>query len=110
MFYVAAMCSFINLLMVLFVFPESINKKKAKAPGKPSPVVIAPVAEETLTGVAEPGWLLRVFSPLTLFAPKKIQTPEGGYRKDWSLSILGIAMFVFLLATVSTAVTVSLGD
>ena len=33
-FYVAAMCSFVNLMLVLFFFPDSTDKRKAKAAQK----------------------------------------------------------------------------
>jgi len=48
----------------------------------------------------EQGWFLqRLLGPLALLAPKKIPRPEGGHRTDWSLTILGISLFMFLLAT-----------
>ena len=107
-FYVAAMCSFVNLLLVLFVFPESIEKKKAKALQSASATAAAShggdMPENKGSGSASQNWLQRCLSPLSFFVPKKIPRPEGGYRKDWSLTVLGIALFLFLLATVSIPV------
>lgn len=60
-----------------------------------------PVSEATTaTEPVKSGSMQRFLGPLALLAPKKIPKPEGGYRKDWSLTILGFALFMFLLATV----------
>lgn len=118
-FYVAAMCSFVNLLLVLFVFPESLAKKKANAAGKSVGRMVPVLVPATQAGTADPAggtaaspaWLLHVFTPLALLAPKKIPRPEGGYRRDWSLTVLGVGLFMFLLATVGSAVLhVSIGQ
>lgn len=109
-FYVAAICSFVNLLLVLFVFPESLTKKNAKAAGKSVDrivVVPVPVAQGQGDGAADPAVVggsrrfLGPLGPLALLAPKKLPRPEGGYRRDWSLTMLGFGLFMFLLATVS---------
>ena len=42
----------------------------------------------------------RSLGSLALLLPRKIQKPEGGYRTDWSLTVLASALFMFLLATV----------
>ncbi len=102
-FYIAVMCSFLNFLLVLFVFPESRNKKKA---AQDQPAVVQRVAlqaqDDGLTEQAQAmSWFQRSTSSLSLFVPKKISKPEGGYYRDWSLTFLGIALFMFLLAAVS---------
>ncbi|KAI0346310.1 MFS general substrate transporter [Trametopsis cervina] len=96
-FYVAAMCSFVNLLLVLFVFPESLDKKRAKE-GIQRAAMSGHGGVEA-TAVGKQSFCQRLLSPLALFAPKKITTPEGGYRRDWSLTILGLVFFSFLLST-----------
>ncbi len=113
-FYVAAMCSFVNLLLVLFVFPESLDKKKSKSgiqaeihstvstleaetPAK-SLVAIAPDAGGVVVGAGS--WLRSFLGSLALFMPKTIVTPHGGVKRDWSLTILGLSLFMFLLASV----------
>lgn len=110
-FYVAAMCSFINLLLVLFLFPESISKRRTQSgkPAVPAPAPIAvPEPGREATESSDPhrassvkqGWnMRRLLGPLALLAPKKMPRPEGGYRTDWSLFILGFSLFMFLLAT-----------
>lgn len=104
-FYIAVMCSFLNLLLVLFIFPESRNKKKA-AQDHPAPPAVAlravALQADGLTEQAQAmSWFQRSTSSLSLFVPKKISKPEGGYYRDWSLTFLGIALFMFLLAAVS---------
>ncbi|KIP10989.1 hypothetical protein PHLGIDRAFT_21891 [Phlebiopsis gigantea 11061_1 CR5-6] len=107
-FYVAAVCSFVNLLLVLFVFPESLTKRKSKAVGKVvDRIVVVPVPVVQAQGSiaidpAVKGGLQRFLGPLeplALLAPKKLPRPEGGYRRDWSLTVLGFGLFMFLLAT-----------
>lgn len=102
-FYVAAVCSFVNLVLVLFVFPESLDKKKMKGGRCRSD------REEGFgegggegdgDGFSEQGVLGRFFGPLKLFLPKKIEFPEGGYHWDWSLTILAVALFGYLLSSV----------
>lgn len=114
-FYVAAVASFVNLLLVVFLFPESISKKKTLSgkPVVPAPalaVVPGPGPEQEPTeasdvpetsAVKQSSLVQRFLGPLALLAPKQIPKPEGGYRTDWSLTILGVSLFMFLLATVS---------
>lgn len=101
-FYVAAFCSFVNLLLVLFVFPESLNKKKYNA-GKPAQQLV--VVGDDPAKAAQQSWSQRFLAPLALLMPRKIQKPEGGYRVDWSVTILGAALFFYMLATVSPTMT-----
>jgi len=99
-FYVAAFCSFVNLFLVLFVFPESIGKRNAK--GKE--VQLAPSPEpdsedQSLESNRSRSWFAQIVSSLSLFVPKKIPTADGGYRRDWNLTVLGVALFCYLLST-----------
>lgn len=103
-FYIAAMCSFLNLLLTIFVFPESLDKKKAQQ--SQLPLIIDEESEDENQGQNQ-GFLSRVFSPLLLFMPKKIQTPEGNHRYDWSLTLMAVALFAYLLSTVRVYSTIS---
>ncbi|OBZ72590.1 putative membrane protein C14C4.07 [Grifola frondosa] len=95
-FYIAAMASFVNMLLVLFLFPESLEKKKAKV----SQQLQLAVSEESSPSSADRHSFLTDFlSPLALFLPRKIEVPGGTSRKDWSLTILAIALFGYLLST-----------
>ena len=99
-FYVASICSFINMFLVLFVFPESLDKKRAKA--ALSDAQMAPRSQTCEPSAAvHQRFHKTFFTSLGLFVPRKIQKPDGGYKRDWSLSILGIALFCYMLATVS---------
>ncbi|KAI0683398.1 major facilitator superfamily domain-containing protein [Cytidiella melzeri] len=96
-FYVAAMASFVNLLLVLFIFPESLEKKKAKE-GLQRAVV-----PRVTNGGGDPvvlkkqSFIARFFS-LALLAPKKVAKADGGYSTDWSLTVLATTFFLYLLA------------
>ncbi|KAJ7707662.1 major facilitator superfamily domain-containing protein [Mycena rosella] len=120
-FWVAACCSFINLCLVLFVFPESVTqeqrdlasgKGKGKAPDRTS-------GNGTLDNVAEghgedgvaifvdgseppasTGIMTTFLRPLAIFLPVPIFV-DGSVRKrkDWSLTLLACAMFGYMLST-----------
>ena len=108
-FYVAAMCSFVNLLLVLFIFPESIDKKRAKKAAQtaalppPSANGDLELFTDGALAIESQNFLVRCLSPLVVFVPKKIMRPDGSHGKDWSMTLLGMALFLFLLATVSIA-------
>ncbi|KAI0084119.1 MFS general substrate transporter [Irpex rosettiformis] len=93
-FYVAAMASFVNLLLVLFIFPESLRKKKTKGGLQYSAVPCTTAGSENL----ETSLVKRFFGPLALLAPKKAPRLDGGYSRDWSLTILSTSFFLYLLA------------
>lgn len=108
-FWVAIICSFINFLLVLFVFPESLykakrlraiaekqGKGKARAPDngitETSPMIDQ--AHQNSEGV------IRTFlKPLSMFLPVVVY--DGGKRRsDWSLTFLGGALLLSMIATV----------
>lgn len=122
-FWVAIICTFINFVLVLFVFPESLDKVKlqqaalafqAQANGKGK---IRDDDDEEEGDVGEgsgagndqvrvqrrrKGGIIRGFlRPLALFMP--VVVLEGGVRKrrDWSLTFLGAALFGYMLSNVS---------
>ncbi|EJF56218.1 hypothetical protein DICSQDRAFT_163966 [Dichomitus squalens LYAD-421 SS1] len=73
-FYVAALAWFTNLMLALFLFLESLGKKKAKGAVSPLPAPTVPVAEEWL------GDIERLFKHITLFLPK---TLYADHIDDW---------------------------
>ncbi|KAI0636128.1 MFS general substrate transporter [Trametes polyzona] len=96
-FYVAATASFVNLILVLLVFPESVEKKKAKAAAAQASSPTAPCdagAPLTVKGNLLSQWL----SPLALFLPKAITSPDGQRRTDWSMTLLAVVLFGHLLS------------
>ncbi|RDB26264.1 putative membrane protein C14C4.07 [Hypsizygus marmoreus] len=113
-FWVAVLCSFINFLLVLFVFPESLNQEKrelaitkyhAKTSGKGKAradnveVVDGLGGHEGVNGVEEIGIIRGFMRPLALFLPAVIL--EGGVKKrtDWSLTFLAAALFGAMLSS-----------
>ncbi|KAI0648814.1 MFS general substrate transporter [Trametes meyenii] len=95
-FYVGATASFVNLLLALFLFPESLAKKKAKiAAALPSiPVLI----ESDEGSSATQSVIAHFLSPLGLFLPKTVDTSNGQKRKDWSMTLLAVVLFGHLLS------------
>ncbi|KAL1949746.1 hypothetical protein VTO73DRAFT_8627 [Trametes versicolor] len=94
-FYVAATASFINLLLALFLFPESLEKKKAKATmAQPS----TSVAAQSGSDAPRQSAVAHFLSPLTLFLPKTIDAPDGRKRTDWSMTLLALVLFGHLLS------------
>lgn len=141
-FWVAIACSFMNFLLALFVFPESLDKKKqleaAAAQVKGSVTPTSPTSPLRFNGIGpeefqgsrsairqrdeeeEPtttpaarnsqrqqqGIISRFLSPLAIFLPVVVLDPSPNglsvrKRKDWSLTILAVALFGFMLSTVS---------
>ncbi|KAF9449523.1 MFS general substrate transporter [Macrolepiota fuliginosa MF-IS2] len=114
-FCVAVVCSFVNFLAAVFVFPESLSKERrekarkeyirASGAGSGKGKGKAPVRGRTgRAGVVEdvterPNFVVRLFSPLAVFWPTKVRDPTrmNKYRRDWSLTLLGVAFFGFVL-------------
>lgn len=84
-FEVAVFCSFVNLLL-LFVYPESLNAK-----GVPE------IVEES--GKHAEGFFASLFSPLGIFLPKDKVLASGRKRRDWSFPLLALALFSALFST-----------
>ncbi|KAJ3744437.1 major facilitator superfamily domain-containing protein [Lentinula detonsa] len=118
-FWLAICFSFMNFLLTTFMFPESLSKEqqeKAKlahdgfdSKGKRSPDdgpldQSSPAGAESnmASSMSKPSILGRAFSPLALFLPVVItEATHTGIRKrkDWSLTLLAVAMFLYMLST-----------
>ncbi|KAF5382009.1 hypothetical protein D9615_004376 [Tricholomella constricta] len=108
-FWVAIICSFVNFVLVLFVFPESLDKVKrqralAEHHVKASVKGKARADDAEIDGQgsgasgeeraeARQGIVRSFLKPLALFLPAVVY--EGGVRKrrDWSLTFLAAALF-----------------
>ncbi|RDX44016.1 hypothetical protein OH76DRAFT_1541666 [Lentinus brumalis] len=97
-FYVGASASFINLMLAIFLFPESVHKKRAKmAAAQPlGPAISSPAAEAESV---QQGIVSRFISPLALFLPKSVHGPNGSKHTDWSMTLLAMVLFGYLLST-----------
>lgn len=117
-FWVAVCCSFLNFLAAVFVFPESLSEEKrrkaraeydANGKGK-TPTGDGVVAE----GRRRTGLFRKLFGPiitapvqilsvLAVFLPVKVKSGGqlGSYRRDSSLTALGVAYFSYMLTLVS---------
>lgn len=96
-FYVALMCSSVNLFLSLFVFPESLSKEKRKA----RKILDAEAAAQVIQSSSKyKGGVLALirslFIPLLVFAPKRRAS-----GRDWNMLLLGLALFGYLLSAVS---------
>ncbi|KAH8105380.1 MFS general substrate transporter [Cristinia sonorae] len=104
-FYVAIMATCLNLFLVLFVFPESLDKKKAKEKALAAHIaatngVLSEHGDQDAGPVVpQATHLERLLSPLALFVPRKVALPGGGWRRDWSLAVVSTTLFMFLLST-----------
>lgn len=100
-FYVAAFCSLVNLLLALFVFPESLHSKS----GPPAPIAEALDAEEPSAEGKQTQSIWADFAEgfshaLFVFAPREEQLSGGRKRKNWSLPLLASALSGYFLASV----------
>ncbi|KAG5641236.1 hypothetical protein DXG03_005680 [Asterophora parasitica] len=108
-FWVAVFCSAVNFLLVLCVFPESLDKVKrqraleehrirASIKGSMSKVRGESVVAEGSGGGAEEdeeseGIIRGFLKPLALFLPATVYEGGGRKRRDWSLTFLAAALF-----------------
>ncbi|THH21256.1 hypothetical protein EW146_g240 [Bondarzewia mesenterica] len=108
-FWVAIACSFVNLLLSAFVFPESLGKAKLKAAQKAStsstsaPDTGAVSKDDKKQREGLLGLIEGFFSPLAIFAPRKrnMGIDSLHQRRDWSLTWLAFSLFGYMLAMVS---------
>ncbi|EGO24383.1 hypothetical protein SERLADRAFT_361476 [Serpula lacrymans var. lacrymans S7.9] len=111
-FWVAITCSFVNLLLVMFVFPESLPverrtagaKARASAKSKSKGNLPSSTPSTTPTWLSAPLLLARAFlSPLSIFLPSPVPSPNPSSLtnppKDWSLTFLALALFLHLLSS-----------
>ncbi|KAJ7179642.1 major facilitator superfamily-domain-containing protein [Mycena filopes] len=106
-FCIAAMGSFLNFCLMLFIIPESVTREKRDRASRAVPEIAVVSAEG---GVNSDGTRKRAiafvprivkdfFSPLAIFLPVPIYI-DGSTRKrkDWSLTLLACALFGYLLS------------
>ncbi|KAK0469666.1 major facilitator superfamily domain-containing protein [Desarmillaria tabescens] len=121
-FYLAVLCSLANLLLVLFVFPESLSAEKREAAAREHAMTHSVKGKaRDLSGQDSGGHdqgassssdeegvsetkrfaIIRNFlSPLSIFLPVTIIEAEGTRRhRDWSLTMLAAALFGYMLST-----------
>ncbi|KAG7451200.1 uncharacterized protein BT62DRAFT_406404 [Guyanagaster necrorhizus] len=120
-FYLAVLCSFTNLLLVLFVFPESLSAEKREEAAREHAMTHSAKGKardlrgqdsgnndqgpstSSDEGVSETKRfaIIRSFlSPLSIFLPVTIIEAEGDRRhRDWSLTMLAAALFGYMLST-----------
>ncbi|KAF4571304.1 hypothetical protein EYR36_008633 [Pleurotus pulmonarius] len=110
-FWVSALASLANLVLIFFVIPESLSKDKQAAArfeyngegkGKGRALVTTDVGSDESSSSANPtgsktagetNFIMRVLQPLGVFLPHKTQG-----RNDWSLTFLAIALFGYYLS------------
>ncbi|KAF7331613.1 Serine palmitoyltransferase 2 [Mycena kentingensis (nom. inval.)] len=101
-FWAAALGSLINFVFVFFILPESVpkNERVSSPVVRHQEVIIAGVPIPKHEGsVFLPPFVVSFLSPLRTFLPAKL--PAHGNRKarrDWSLTLLVMALFGYLLS------------
>ena len=65
------------------------------------PSTTATTRSDEIVVEAQQSYIKRFFGPLALLAPKKVLRQDGGYSRDWSLTILSVSFFLYLLSMVS---------
>ncbi|KAF7316815.1 hypothetical protein HMN09_00414600 [Mycena chlorophos] len=96
-FWVAVGLQALNLLMILFVVPESTNKNNGKGKARDTSQAGPSTTEDA--ALASKGFFGDFFSPLAIFLPVPMLV-DGTVRKrkDWSLTLLASAMFAYMLS------------
>ncbi|KAJ8072424.1 hypothetical protein PM082_015983 [Marasmius tenuissimus] len=117
-FWLAICCSFVNFLLVVFVFPESLSREKrdaaaqqhrlshrSKGKGRALETDALTPGQGSDTGATalpSRGFFAELLKPLSIFLPASITivTPAGLRRqKDWSLTFLALTLFLYMLST-----------
>ncbi|KAG2149085.1 major facilitator superfamily domain-containing protein [Suillus bovinus] len=114
-FWVAIACSFVNLILVLFVFPESLPASRRASNRKGKGRAVESGAEFPNNKADEPSdtWvatrIIRSFlSPLAVFLPSHVPVASSSTgdslvssrtRKDWGLTFIGMSLFSHMLAS-----------
>ncbi|KAG1729637.1 major facilitator superfamily domain-containing protein [Suillus paluster] len=114
-FWVAIACSFVNLLLVLFVIPESLpaSRRALNRKGKARAVESDPDFPSSKVEDSSQGWaatrIIRSFlSPLAVFLPTHVPVAASATgdslvpsrtRNDWSLTFIGLSVFLHMLAS-----------
>ncbi|TFK47740.1 hypothetical protein OE88DRAFT_1665352 [Heliocybe sulcata] len=97
-FWVAICCSFINLLLTLFIFPESLSAdQKRQAREKNAAKKATDLAAGKAGGMV--GFFRDFLKPLAVFLPQKTEVQPGQTRTNWDLTFLACALFGYFLAT-----------
>ncbi|KAH8818804.1 major facilitator superfamily domain-containing protein [Flagelloscypha sp. PMI_526] len=99
-FLVAAICSFINLLAIIFIFPESLSREKQT---EAMDAYCKPPAQSSsggFRGHPVTRFFISLISPLGVFLPVDLPAQNGiGKRQDWNLTLLAGASFMYMLST-----------
>ena len=99
-FWLAVCFSLANFLQSVFVIPESLGKnKKGEVPSSSSSALVDRLEEDETSKSASGGilsFMKGIFTPLLVFAPKV--RPNG---RDWNMTLLALALFGYLLSSVS---------
>ncbi|KZS92595.1 hypothetical protein SISNIDRAFT_122114 [Sistotremastrum niveocremeum HHB9708] len=93
-FYVSAVIGCVNLILCCFVFPESLDSEKSRQRRASS----TSVSSTSASLYENSGWLgvpMKFISPLFVFAPRTREHRKG---KDWSLTLIALALFSYLLS------------
>ena len=106
-FYVAATASLINFILALFLFPESLSKKKAKvAAAEATNASITRRSNALVQDAPAQSAIARFLSPCALFLPQTVTGPNGTQYKDWNMTFLALVLFAHLLSLVSVVLRV----
>jgi lipopolysaccharide export LptBFGC system permease protein LptF len=97
-FCAAILFGIINLILTLFVIPESLDKAKRRVELKVDPPI--PAMQN------EPSFWKRLFAPLAVFAPQR-RIVNGRIQEDWSMLWVAAAVFLLFLAGVRSGILAS---
>ncbi|KAJ6516437.1 major facilitator superfamily-domain-containing protein [Mycena sanguinolenta] len=94
-FWVAALCSFTNFCLVLFIIPESVTKEQRDRAS-------ARMVDARGAALRDPrklGFIREFFSPLEVFLPVSISTAGSSHkRRDWSLTLVTFTLFSYMFS------------
>ncbi|KAJ7773324.1 major facilitator superfamily domain-containing protein [Mycena metata] len=100
LFYISVAIQLVLLTYIIFLFPESLRSRPDRSP-PPDHVEIAPnsntVQKETFKELVK-RFTIAFFSPITIFRPR-IVVDGVSTRRNWNVTLMGGAMFFYIVAS-----------
>jgi MFS family permease len=101
-FWVAVIFWSMSFTLSLFVFPESLEKLRARdKEARVGPASVVGEAQPLPKATNNMHSLRSLFTPLVVFAPKKRL-----YGRDWNMTLIAFSLFGYLLSSVSEKINV----
>ncbi|KAK7044959.1 major facilitator superfamily domain-containing protein [Favolaschia claudopus] len=103
LFYISVSIQLVLLVYVLFFVPESLRSRERQRPEvdvelEPRPTTMRAIEDKQSIKQIIRRFMVVFVSPITMFRPRVVEDGVSR-RKDYSLTLLGSAMFLYIVST-----------